>query len=100
MNGYYIRKMYDLMKWSRFLFTYVIGLDSNANNVNQCLVLKSHFQFNRWHKFVGAWSLQGVKGVPQGFWPQFCQVGWRWMILDTHGKLLGVKNSAALQFLT
>jgi hypothetical protein len=31
--------------------------------------------------------------------PQLCQVGW-WTILDTHGKLLSVKNPAALQFLT
>ena len=33
-----------------------------------------------------------------------CQVGWMsfgwWTILDTHGKLLSVKNPAALQFLT
>ena len=36
--------------------------------------------------------------------PQMCQVGWMsfgwWTILDTHGKLLSVKNPAALQFLT
>ena len=36
--------------------------------------------------------------------PQLCQVGWMscgwWTILDTYGKLLSVKNPAALQFLT
>ena len=35
---------------------------------------------------------------------QLCQVGWMsfrwWTILDTHGKLLSVKNPEALQFLT
>ena len=36
--------------------------------------------------------------------PQLCEVGWMsfgwWTSLDTHGKLLSVKHSAALQFLT
>jgi hypothetical protein len=36
--------------------------------------------------------------------PQLCQVGWMsfgwWTILDTHRKLLSVKNPAVLQFLT
>ena len=36
--------------------------------------------------------------------PQLCQVGWMsfvwWTILDTYGKLLSVKNPAALQCLT
>ena len=36
--------------------------------------------------------------------PQLCHVGWMsfgwWTVLDTHGKLLSVKNPSALQFLT
>ena len=62
-------------------------------------------------RFVAAWTLQGIKSIPQGCWPmltpkllQSCQLDWmsfgRWTILDTHGKLLSVKNLAALQFLT
>ena len=42
--------------------------------------------------------------VDSNAFPQLCQVGWMsfgwWTILDTHGKLLSVKNPAALQFLT
>ena len=38
------------------------------------------------------------------YFPQLCHVGcmslWWWTILDTHGKLLSMKNPAALQFLT
>ena len=58
-------------------------------------------------QFVGPWTLQGVESVPQGCWPMFTpmlQVVWMsfgwWTILDTHGKLLGVKNPAVLQFFT
>jgi hypothetical protein len=58
---------------------------------------------------------QGVNKVWKGFhrdagpcwlhcFPQLCQVGWMsfgwWTMLDKHGKLLSVKNPAALQFLT
>jgi hypothetical protein len=58
-------------------------------------------------QFVGPWTLQGVESVPQGCWPiltPMLQVVWMsfgcWTILDTHEKLLGVKNPAALQFFT
>ena len=62
-------------------------------------------------KLVGAWTLQGVKSVPQGCWPiltpmlptvvsSWMEVFVWWTILDTIMKLLGGKNPAALQFLT
>jgi hypothetical protein len=59
----------------------------------------------------GAWTLQSLKVIHrdagpcclQGF-SQLCQVGWKafgwWIFHDTHRKLFGVKNPAALQFLT
>ena len=48
------------------------------------------------HKDAGSCWLQ--------CFPQLCQAGWIpfgwWTILDTHGRLLSVKNPAELQFLT
>jgi hypothetical protein len=63
-------------------------------------------------QLIKAWVLQGVESIPQGCWPMltpmltplFCQVDWMsfgwWTILDTHRKLLSVKNPAVLLFFT
>lgn len=59
-------------------------------------------------KFDREWTLQGIQSVPQGCWPMWTlmlptvvkSTGCPWTILDPHGKLLRVKNPAALQFLT
>jgi hypothetical protein len=57
---------------------------------------------------VGAWCRKAFHRDADPCWlqcfPQLCQVGWAsfgwWTILDKHGKLLSMKNPAALQFLT
>jgi hypothetical protein len=62
-------------------------------------------------QFIGAWTLQGGKSIPRGCWPMltpvlptvvssWLDVLWMGNILNTDGKVLSVKNPAALQFLT
>ena len=58
-------------------------------------------------QFVRGWTLQGVESVPQGCWPmltpmlpQLLDGLWWKTILDTRGKLLSMKNPAAMQLLT
>ena len=63
-------------------------------------------------QFVGVWILQGVKIIPQGWWqvltPTFLWVVSSWLDVlwvgdhswHTQGKLLSVKDPAALRFLT
>ena len=79
------------------------------NIINTFLIL-SPLLSSEQLQFVGAWTTrcQAFHRVASPCWfqcfPQLCQVGWMsygwWTILDTHGKLLSMKNPAALQFLT
>ena len=58
-------------------------------------------------QFVRAWTGRFYRDAGPCWlqcFPQLCQVSWMsfgwWTILDSHGKLLSLKNPAALQFLT
>jgi hypothetical protein len=95
-----------------------------------CIYIKLHWSFNVYRlklsipniyrtntpfcpqpQFVRARTLHGVESVPQGCWPMLTPIlptvvsgclnvfGW-WTILDTHRKLLSVKNPTAFWFLT
>ena len=90
--------------------TYHSHLWLSVENISNTFLILSCTPF--WpQNSLGAWILQGDKSVPQGCWPMLIPMfptvvsswlyvlGW-WTILDTHRKLLSVKNTAASQFLT
>jgi hypothetical protein len=73
------------------------AIQNTRNTFNRTASISSEHGLYKVHaRDAGPWWLQ--------CFPQLCQVAWTsfgwWTILDTHGRLLSVRNPAVLQFLT